>query len=158
MISRCKRQFMLCDEIGHRYFSQNFLKTNSRHALQWTTPMPDSLTLLVTFFMTSAPDMMLHVIATSMCHAEIVFAEFRVRKQWSFTAQCDPRQESCERQKSSCFPFFWQLHFVFFLTNCKSFQRTQEDAFFCKNTEEYRMLATLTLKSLVCFGGGTFSS
>ena len=57
--------------------------------------------------MAFAMDMTLHVIATAMCHAEVVLAEFTVRKRRSFTARCDPRWQSPGRQKSS------RLHFVF---------------------------------------------
>ena len=57
--------------------------------------------------------MTLHVIATAMCHAEVVLAEFTVCKRWSFTARCDPRRQSPGRQKSSRFPFRWRLNFVF---------------------------------------------
>ena len=64
-------------------------------------------------FMAFALDMTLHVIATAMCHAKVVLAEFTVCKLRSFTACCDPRRQSPGRQKSSRFPFHWRLHFVF---------------------------------------------
>ena len=52
-------------------------------------------------------------IISAKTDTEVVLAEYTVRKRRSFTALCDPRRQSLGRQKSSRFPFRWQLHFVF---------------------------------------------
>ena len=90
--------------------------------------------------------MRLHVIATAMCHAEVVLAEFTVANDGPLLLAVIPGGRVQEDKNLAAF-LFAGGSILFFRTNCRNFRRADEDAlFFRKNTEEYGRLAALLLE------------